>query len=556
MPTSEPQHQQHFAAPAETRKDSHTHLPTVVPQPRNNIAALLADKAHNNDTALIVPSAAGGVTHISYRELAQAAARVQDYLQGIGVREGDRVALSLPNVPLMPAIYYGVLAAGAICVPLNPLLSAAELGHHIQDSTAKVLFAWEGTRLAEEAPRIPHIERGTLRLEILRAVTGQGPETCFAPFHMSPPDSTQAVLTPLPVCGADPALILYTSGTTGKPKGATLTHANILSNAHSCAEVFGFTNADIIFGGLPLFHAFGQTVSMNATFSAGAAVALLPRFTPADALYLIEQARVSVLAAVPSMYLALADVLESNPESSACLRGRIRFGISGGSPLPEPAHRRFEKLISCPIYEGYGLSETSPVVCFNRSQFGLIIGSVGRVLPGVRIQVRKQDGTPAPTGEAGQLWISGENVMAGYWENPEATEQAFDGSWFASGDIASIDADNNIYILDRIKDMVLRNGYSVYPREIEDVLYAHPQVRTAAVVGVPDERVGEEILAVILPREATNTSHLEHELDSLARTHLAAYKHPRRYLFVNELPLGPTGKILKRELRAALGLTE
>ena len=274
MPTSEPQHQQHFAAPAETRKDSHTHLPTVAPQPRNNIAALLADKAHNNDTALIVPSAAGGVTHISYRELAQAAARVQDYLQSIGVREGDRVALSLPNVPLMPAIYYGVLAAGAICVPLNPLLSAAELEHHIQDSTAKVLFAWEGTRLAEEAPRIPHIERGTLRLEILRAVTGQGPETCFAPFHMSPPDSNQAVLTPLPVCGADPALILYTSGTTGKPKGATLTHANILSNAHSCAEVFGFTNADIIFGGLPLFHAFGQTVSMNATFSAGAAVAL------------------------------------------------------------------------------------------------------------------------------------------------------------------------------------------------------------------------------------------------------------------------------------------
>ena len=214
-----------------------------------------------------------------------------------------------------------------------------------------------------------------------------------------------------------------------------------------------------------------------------------------------------------------------------CLRGRIRFGISGGSPLPEPAHRRFEKLISCPIYEGYGLSETSPVVCFNRSQFGLIIGSVGRVLPGVRIQVRTQDGTPSAHRRGRAALDFGRKRDGRVLGNPEATEQAFDGSWFASGDIASIDADNNIYILDRIKDMVLRNGYSVYPREIEDVLYAHPQVRTAAVVGVPDERVGEEILAVILPREATNTSQLEHELDSLARTHLAAYKHPRRYLF-------------------------
>lgn len=545
MTTSEPHrpHPLHPGAPDATAAEF-----SSAASSEHNIASLLAERAYSENTALITPTA-NGIERISYRELANTAAQVQRHLTRLGVREGDRVALSLPNVPLMPALYYGILAAGAICVPLNPLLSAAELEHHIADSGCTVLFTWEGTRLADEAPSTSCVTTGALHLEVLNAASN----TPFTPAHSGIPAENEASeLTPLPVSGSEPALILYTSGTTGKPKGATLTHENILSNAHSCVSVFDFTHQDTIFGGLPLFHAFGQTVCMNAALCAGAAIALLPRFTPAGALSLIESARVNVLAAVPSMYVALAAALAVDPDTAGRLYGRTRFGISGGSPLPEPAHRALKKLIGCPIYEGYGLSETSPVVCFNQEQFGLVIGSVGRVLPGVRVQVRDTHGAPVGSGERGQLWIAGQNVMTGYWNNPAATEDVFDGEWFASGDIACMDDQGNIYIVDRIKDMVLRNGYSIYPREIEDVLYLHPQVAAAAVIGVPDDLVGEEVVAVIIPNGQVDTGVLEGELDALARTRLAAYKHPRRYLFVADLPLGPTGKVLKRELRAQL----
>lgn len=522
--------------------------------PDHNLATLLASRAKNNSPALISPHP-DGVHRLSYRQLAQMAARIQRYLTRLGVKEGDRVGLSLPNIPLMPALYYGIAAAGAICVPLNPLLSGAELEHHLADSGAEVLFAWEGTRLATEAPDTRQRRSGNLHLEILSPTEDE--DTATLDFTGSPDATAPAediTLEPVPVTGADPAVILYTSGTTGKPKGAILTHANILTNARSCVEVFGFTNKDIIFGGLPLFHAFGQTVAMNAVFSTGASIALLPRFTPAAALNLIQRARVSILAAVPSMYLALATELENNPVTH--LRGQIRFGISGGSPLPHPAHQTLKRLISCPVYEGYGLSETAPVVSFNRAKYGLVIGSVGRALPGVRVQVRDKQHQPVPVNEPGQLWVSGENVMAGYWNNPVATEKAFDGAWFATGDIARIDAEGNIYIIDRIKDMVLRNGYSVYPREIEDVLYTHPEVAAAAVIGLADAHVGEEITAIITPRPGANTEALEKELDKLAHAKLAAYKHPRHYRFVTEMPLGPTGKILKHSLRARYGKKE
>ena len=519
---------------------------TSEPAPSHNIASLLAARVHDDNPALVY-SASQDVKTMTYRELAQTAARVQTYMQAHGVSEGDRVALSLPNVPLMPALYYGILATGALCVPLNPLLSGTELEYHLLDSGSAVIFAWEGTRLAAEAPHIPSVREGRVHLEIL------GSEDNSHVFLQAPfgnGSSQEPNLMPRPVSPADPAVILYTSGTTGKPKGAVLTHANILSNARSCVQVFGFASRDTIFGGLPLFHAFGQTVALNAACAAGASVALLPRFTPADALQLIDQAHVTVLAAVPSMYVAFIAALEEEPQYARQLKGRIRFGISGGSPLPVSAHSAFDELIACPVYEGYGLSETSPVVSFNQAQFGLVVGSVGRALPGVQVEVRNEAGQSMPAGTPGQLWVSGENIMAGYWNNAEATDEVFDGSWFATGDIARIDHDGNIYIVDRIKDMVLRNGYSVYPREIEDVLQTHPRVRSAAVIGINDACVGEELTAVIVPRENTDSEALIQELDVLAREQLAAYKYPRRYRIITAMPLGATGKILKRELRA------
>ena len=515
---------------------------------RHNIAFLLAEAVASEAAprpALVLPTADSneGMLTVSYAELASAAAGVRRHLVALGVEPGDRVALSMPNVPLMPALYYGIVAHGAICVPLNPLLSGPELEYHLRDSGAKVLFAYEGTRLAEEASSTVSIKSGSVHCEILGSVSA----SALAPF-----DELELHLSPVPVDAQDPVIILYTSGTTGRAKGATLSHANILSNARSCVEVFGFTADDVIFGGLPLFHAFGQTVSMNATFAAQATVALLPRFTPNQALDLMESAGVSVLAAVPSMYVSLAALMAEQPERCDRLRGAVRFGISGGSPLPAPVHEAWKRLADCTVYEGYGLSETSPVVSFNQATFGMVLGSVGRVLPGVQAQVRNAEGSVQAAGETGQLWVRGENVMLGYWNNPEATASVMDGEWFATGDVARVDADGNIFIVDRIKDMVLRNGYSVYPREIEDVLYTHDQVQSIAVLGLPNERVGEEVVAVVVPRPGADGGVLQAELDALARTRLAAYKYPRRYVLVDEMPLGPTGKILKRDLRARL----
>lgn len=519
------------------------------PSARNNTASILAEAAAASPrkVALALPAAgdsaeSSSLLNISYGELASAAAEVQRYLGTLGVEPGDRVALSMPNVPLMPALYYGIAARGAICVPLNPLLSGAELEYHLEDSGAKVLFAFTGTRLAQEAASTVPVKNGSVRCKIFEPSASP-----LAPF-----DGVDVPLAPAAVKEQDPAVILYTSGTTGRPKGATLSHANILSNARSCVKVFGFTAEDVIFGGLPLFHAFGQTVSMNAAFAACATVALLPRFTPDHALSLIEAARVSVLAAVPSMYISLAALMAEQPERCARLRGTVRFGISGGSALPAPVHEAWKELADCTVYEGYGLSETSPVVSFNQAAFGMVLGSVGRVLPGVQVQVRDSAGVECPTGESGQLWVRGENVMLGYWNNPEATAGVFDGEWFATGDVARVDADGNIFIVDRIKDMVLRNGYSVYPREIEDVLYTHDLVQSVAVLGVPDERVGEEIVAVVVPRSGADWGVVQAELNALARTRLAAYKYPRRYVAADAMPLGPTGKILKRDLRSKL----
>lgn len=526
------------------------HPSQAEPSARNNTASILAEAAAASPrkVALALPAAgdaseSSSLLNISYGELASAAAEVQRYLGTLGVEAGDRVALSMPNVPLMPALYYGIAARGAICVPLNPLLSGAELEYHLEDSGAKVLFAFAGTRLAQEAASTVPVKNGSVRCEIFEPSASP-----LAPF-----DGVDVPLAPAVVKEQDPAVILYTSGTTGRPKGATLSHANILSNARSCVKVFGFTAEDVIFGGLPLFHAFGQTVSMNAAFAACATVALLPRFTPDHALSLIEAARVTVLAAVPSMYISLAALMAEQPERCARLRGTVRFGISGGSALPAPVHEAWKELADCTVYEGYGLSETSPVVSFNQAAFGMVLGSVGRVLPGVQVQVRDSAGVERrPTGESGQLWVRGENVMLGYWNNPEATAGVFDGEWFATGDVARVDADGNIFIVDRIKDMVLRNGYSVYPREIEDVLYTHDLVQSVAVLGVPDERVGEEIVAVVVPRAGADWGVVQAELNALARTRLAAYKYPRRYVAVDAMPLGPTGKILKRDLRSKL----
>ncbi|MDO4917705.1 MAG: AMP-binding protein [Rothia sp. (in: high G+C Gram-positive bacteria)] len=505
-------------------------------QERFNLAWLVQKQRENEHSAVI-----GQGSELSYRELYEAIGGTRIWLSERGVKAGERCAISLPNVVQMPILYYAALSLGAIVVPLNPLLSAREINYHLHDSQACLLVCWQGSRAADE---IATLDSSRARIAVLNG------ESTFIDSYGGSKDWEAA-----PVRSDDPAVILYTSGTTGTPKGAVLTHSNVLSNATTCAQVFGFTTTDVIFGGLPLFHAFGQTVSMNAVFAAGATIALLARFTPESAAVLCESAQVSVLAAVPSMYTALASYCESRDVSS--LRGRIRFGISGGSALLASTHADFARLLDCPIYEGYGLSETSPVVSFNQAQYGLIVGSVGRAIPGVDVQVRDERRRPLAAGEAGQLWVRGANVMAQYWNNPEATAEVFDGEWFATGDVARVDEQGNIFIVDRLKDMVLRNGYSVYPREIEDIIDQHPAIRQVAVVGKPHQVVGEEIVAVVVAKEALDIAaqnELIQDLDRWCRKNLAAYKYPREYKVVRELPLGPTGKILKREIVAGFNV--
>ena len=491
----------------------------------NNVAALI--KSGDPHAAALVLDG-DPVTYAQLSSMVGAAAR---WLEARGVTESARVALSLPNVLHMPVLYYAALSLGAIVVPLNPLLSAREITFHLRDSEASLMVAWPGTRAESEADEI----ETEAKLVFLDPVTTW--------------DAHGAAPTISPVSPHDAAVILYTSGTTGTPKGATLTHGNLTANATTVARVFEYTSSDVFFGGLPLFHSFGQTVSMNAVFAAGASVALLPRFAPQPALELIRAAAVNVIAAVPSMYVALAAELESGQYDD--LKGRLRFGISGGAPLPASTHADFDRLLGCPILEGYGLSETAPVVSFNQPRFTPVLGSVGRAIDGVSVEVRDETGQPVAAGEPGQLWVAGPSVMAGYWNLPEATAEVFDGPWFATGDVARMDEEGNIFIIDRLKDMVLRNGYSVYPREIEDVLYTHDQVRQCAVLGSPDDRVGEEVHAFVVPRTPQDdTASLVAELDALCRANLAAYKYPRHFHIVQSLPLGPTGKILKRELAA------
>ncbi len=499
-----------------------------LPSPENNLASLLAQQAGREAPAL---TWAGG--SINYAQLAASAAGARAYLEANGIGPGDRLALALPNVPQMVSLYYGALALGAVVVPLHPLLSAREASFQLENSGARLLLAWEGSRVAQELAA----DRSPCPLELVTHSSSYG--------SISGPWEATAVHP------QDPAVIIHTSGTTGTPKGATLTHRNLLSNARTCVDFFGFTGQDVMFGGLPLFHAFGQTISMNSMIAAGASIALLPRFTPGGAAQLSVSAGVTLFAAVPSMYQALASYLETDLALAGQLVGQVRFGISGGSALPESVHRAMGELAGFSVYEGYGLSETSPVVSFNRAESGLVLGSVGKALPGVQVQVVDAQGQELEAGQLGELRVAGENVMAGYWQNPEATEAVMEGPWLATGDLARLDEEGNIFILDRIKDMILRNGHSIYPREIEILLDGHPAISQLAVVGLPSQTVGEEVVAVLVarqPLEEADKEEVVRQLDAQAQAGLASYKYPRRYLWADELPLGPSGKVLKRQL--------
>jgi long-chain acyl-CoA synthetase len=467
-------------------------------------------------------------TELSYAALDAAAARTAGLLRAKGVQPGDRVGIMLPNVAYFPICYYGVLRAGAVVVPMTGLLKEREVAFHLGDSGAKVLLAWHQFADAAHA----------------------GAEQTDTECVLVEPDEFEALLEryqpALEVAERlpdDTAVILYTSGTTGTPKGAELTHENVLRNVEVTVGLFGFDEHAIALGALPLFHAFGQTCALNATIAVGALLTLIPRFDGGKALEVLERDRVTVFEGVPTMYAAMLH----HPEAGERDVSALEVCVSGGAAMPVELMRAFEQKFGCQILEGYGLSETSPVASFNRRDRERKPGSIGLPVDGVEMRVIDDDAHEVPQGDIGEVAIRGHNVMKGYWKLEEATAEAIDADgWFKTGDIARVDEDGYFFIVDRKKDLVIRGGYNVYPREIEEVLYEHPGVREVAVIGIPHDELGEEVAAAVALKTDADCS--AGELRDFVKERLAAYKYPRHVWFVDELPKGPTGKILKRQI--------
>lgn len=490
-----------------------------------NLAATLVNtrSCHPDRTAVRLDERA-----VSYRDLDDLSARVASWLLGRGITAGDRVALMAPNTPEFIEIYYGILRAGAVVVPMNPQFKSREVEYHLTDSAAALALAWHGA--ADQA--------------------AAGAKSAGTDLVIIEPSELTDMLRrcdPAPVVAdrtsRDTAVILYTSGTTGQPKGAELTNANLLSNIEvTRTTLLGLQPDDVVMGALPLFHSFGQTVGMGCAIASGACLTLLPRFDPVRALEIIDRDQVTVLLGVPTMYAAILHSVAGGGGDVASLR----LCVSGGAAMPVELMRAFEKHFGCMILEGYGLSETSPVASFNHPDRERKPGTIGQAIAGVEMRVQSDEGDPLPPGQIGEIAIRGDNVMKGYWRRPEDTAQALAGGWFRTGDLGRVDPEGYFSVVDRKKDMIIRGGLNVYPREIEEVLYEHPAVAEAAVVGVPDQLLGEEVAALVTLKPGASAA--PDELREYVKSQLAAYKYPRHVWIVDALPYGDTGKILKRAI--------
>jgi long-chain acyl-CoA synthetase len=500
-----------------------------------NLASILIDAAERGPEKLAFKL---DDVEVSYGALAQGTAQLAGVLAERGIGPGDSVGVMLPNVPYFPVAYYGVLRLGAAVVPMNVLLKGREVEYYLEDSGAKALIAWHGF---EEEARVGAAAAG---VELIVVEPGEFEALMGA---------AEPVLEVADRDEQDTAVILYTSGTTGSPKGAELTHVNLLTNARVNVEtLIKITADDRLLGALPLFHSFGQTCTMNAGVLAGATISLIPRFDPVKALEILQRDEITVFMGVPTMYNAFLAV----PNHKDYDTSNLRTCISGGASLPVETLNAFEQEFGAKILEGYGLSETSPVASFNHPDKERKPGSIGTPIQGVEMKLVDDDGNDVPMGgdEVGEIAIRGHNVMKGYWRKPEATADSIDSDgWFKTGDMARVDEDGYFFIVDRKKDLIIRGGYNVYPREVEEVLFAHPAIQEAAVVSVPHADLGEEVGAAVALKAGEQAS--AEEIQEHCKSQVAAYKYPRHVWFVDELPKGPTGKVLKREIEVPAEVT-
>jgi len=504
------------------------------------VAAILAESAKRTPgkTAVIV-----GDSETTYGDLWRQSLEYAGALRARGIRPGDAVAMLIPNVTDFPRVYYAILALGGVVVPVHALLKAEEIEYVLRDSAARLLVC-AAPLLTEGAAgaRLAGIE--TVSVLVPDAMVDQVP----VPRLEDEARHSTPVETYVPRDPFDTATILYTSGTTGQPKGAEGCHLALVEQVNVLLlNTFDLRHDDRVLGCLPLFHTFGQTCTMNTAFRVGATIVMVPKFDGDTALRVMIDQRCTVIMGVPSMYIALLDAASRTEE-----RPPLRYGCSGGAAIPVAVIDRFRDAFGAEILEGYGLTETSPVATFNHSGREPRPGTVGQAIWGVDIGIaettRQETVELLPTGDLGEVVIRGHNLMKGYLNRPADTAAAVVDGWFRTGDLGRLDEDGYLSIVDRTKDMILRNGYNVYPREVEEVLARHPGVSMCAVFGIDDEVRGQEVMAAVVLTAGSDTS--PEEIIAFAKEHVASYKYPRRVEVLEALPLGPSGKVLKRELVA------
>ncbi|MDB5076015.1 MAG: AMP-dependent synthetase and ligase [Chloroflexi bacterium] len=486
---------------------------------------------------------------ISYAQLNQLIEITANALAKRGVGLGDRVCVMLPNIPHFVLAYYGVLRLGAVVVPINVLYKAEEIAYIANDSEACLVITHEAFQ-----PQVMAAVAQAPSIREVIVVAGTKPTCDLTWWPAVPPvlDPTATPRTPVAISPDDLAVICYTSGTTGRSKGAMLTHRNFIANCEQIEAVKQMSsNADDrLLLVLPLFHIYAMNVGLNCVLRVGGALVLMVRFEAVPVLEAIQRYRCTLFLGAPPMYVAFVNLPELNNYDLSS----IRVANSGAAALPAQILKQFKDISGVVIAEGYGLTETSPVSHSNSAGPVIKPGTVGPVIPGVEAKVVDEDGQEVPVGAEGEIVIRGENVMIGYWRNPEASEEALRGGWLHTGDVGTVDEDGYFTIVDRMKDMINAGGFKVWPREVEEVLYRHPAVREAAVVSMPDPYAGERPMAYVAVRDGQIVT--AEELIVYCQQRLASFKAPTRVEFKPDLPKLPTGKILRRQLREEARTTE